>query len=61
MFHFLLNIISFQAVLIFEHDKNDLELLKSVHTTAQNSKKAVEGVRRLKQKVYELETDLKYL
>ncbi|KAG8189612.1 hypothetical protein JTE90_018968 [Oedothorax gibbosus] len=50
-----------KAVLIFEHDKNDLELLKSVHTTAQNSKQAVEAVRRLKRKVYELETDIKHL
>ncbi|KAF8792203.1 Coiled-coil domain-containing protein 77 [Argiope bruennichi] len=50
-----------EAVLIFEHDKKDLELLKTVHSTAQHSKQATAAIRRLKAKLYELENDIKNL
>ncbi|XP_055939320.1 putative leucine-rich repeat-containing protein DDB_G0290503 [Argiope bruennichi] len=50
-----------KAVLIFEHDKKDLELLKTVHSTAQHSKQATAAIRRLKAKLYELENDIKNL
>ncbi|GFY50886.1 hypothetical protein TNIN_2401 [Trichonephila inaurata madagascariensis] len=50
-----------KAVLIFEHDKKDLELLKTVQTTAQHSMQAIGAVRRLKAKLYEIETDIKNL
>ncbi|GFS67900.1 hypothetical protein TNCV_2295421 [Trichonephila clavipes] len=50
-----------KAVLIFEHDKKDIELLKTVQTTAQHSMQAIGAVRRLKAKLYEIETDIKNL
>ncbi|GFY72148.1 uncharacterized protein TNIN_92231 [Trichonephila inaurata madagascariensis] len=50
-----------KAVLIFEHDKKDQELLKTIHTTAQHSKQATGAIRRLKAKLYELESDIKNL
>ncbi|XP_035209255.1 uncharacterized protein PFB0765w-like isoform X2 [Stegodyphus dumicola] len=50
-----------KAVLIFEHDKKDLELLKAVHETAQHSQQTAGALKRLKAKLYELETDIKNL
>ncbi|GIY78961.1 uncharacterized protein CDAR_246231 [Caerostris darwini] len=50
-----------KAVLIFEHDKRDEELLKAIHATAQNSKQTTGAIRRLKGKLYELEHDIKNL
>ncbi|GFU13554.1 hypothetical protein NPIL_689601 [Nephila pilipes] len=50
-----------KAVLIFEHDKKDQELLKTIHTTAQHSKQATGAIRRLKAKLYDLENDIKNL
>ncbi|GFT82659.1 hypothetical protein TNCV_1634331 [Trichonephila clavipes] len=50
-----------KAVLIFEHDKKDQELLKTIHTTAQHSKQTTGAIRRLKAKLYELESDIKNL
>ncbi|XP_054717310.1 coiled-coil domain-containing protein 77-like [Uloborus diversus] len=48
-----------KAVLVFEQDNKDLELLKTVHSTAQRSRQAVANIKRLKAKLYELETDIK--
>ncbi|GFQ68291.1 hypothetical protein TNCT_456901 [Trichonephila clavata] len=50
-----------KAVLIFEHDKKDVELLKTVQITAQHSTQAIGALRRLKAKLYEIETDIKNL
>nr|XP_042895594.1 coiled-coil domain-containing protein 77-like [Parasteatoda tepidariorum] len=50
-----------RAVLIFENGQKDMELLKTVHTTAQQSKSTVVAIKRLKAQLYGIETDIKRL